>query len=85
MDIFDWRRLQVFFTDASKVEVAKLPDPTKKSRAVRMDSRSPDEWYADADPCFFAELCRCNLKHTCGYRYWLSRTPKPAIPVASLV
>ncbi len=55
---------------ASKAEMAKRPNPKVKKAVVRMDPRPSGEWYSDADRRFVAEVCRRNLKHTFGYKYW---------------
>ena len=55
---------------ASKSKMRNLPNPKGKSIVIRIDSRPSDEWYSDADRRFLAEVCRRNLKHTFGYRYW---------------
>ena len=55
---------------ASKEEMAKRPNPNVSLTVVRMDKRPADDWYSDADRRFIAEVCRRNLKHTFGYKYW---------------
>ena len=55
---------------SSKVEMAKLPNPKEKSKIIRMNSQASNNAYSDADRRFVAEVCRRNLKHTFGYRYW---------------
>ena len=56
--------------DSSKPEMAKLENPKRRRKVVRMDSRPSEEWYSEEDRHFLAELCRRNLRHTFGYRYW---------------
>ena len=55
---------------ATKTEMAKRSRAKATLNPVRTRPRPPGEWYGDDDRRFVAEVCRRNLKHTFGYRYW---------------